>query len=294
MTKKVVRASRVKLGEHYLRLDVPRTIGIVNVTSDSFSGDGLGCDVRAAVRMGVDLFDQGADIVDIGGESTRPGASPVTAEEEISRVCPVVKRLSKQYPGRISVDTMKSDVAEEAIAAGASIVNDVSGLRERSMIDVISRNSASVIIMHMKGEPRTMQKNPHYDDVVGEIGRYLQGQVTKAEKAGVDPDRILVDPGIGFGKTLDHNLEILGRLGELLTVGKPIVVGASRKSFIGKLTGAEPGRRLEGSIAAAVLAVREGASFVRVHDVAETVEALKVADAIMKSVKNRCYRSRLS
>jgi len=294
MTKKVVRASRVKLGEHYLRLDVPRTIGIVNVTSDSFSGDGLGCDVRAAVRMGVDLFDQGADIVDIGGESTRPGASPVTAEEEISRVCPVVKRLSKQYPGRISVDTMKSDVAEEAIAAGASIVNDVSGLRERSMIDVISRDSASVIIMHMKGEPRTMQKNPHYDDVVGEIVRYLQRQVTKAEKAGVDPDRILVDPGIGFGKTLDHNLEILGRLGELLTVGKPIVVGASRKSFIGKLTGAEPGRRLEGSVAAAVLAVREGASFVRVHDVAETVEALMVADAIMKSVKNRCHRTSLS
>lgn len=281
------KVSRVRLGKHLLRLDIPRTIGIVNVTADSFSGDGLGGDVNAAVKRGIDLFSEGADVVDVGGESTRPGARPVAAKDEILRVCPVVTQLNKLYPGRISVDTMKPEVAEEAIAAGASIINDVSGLRDRSMLDVVSRNEVSVIIMHMKGEPRTMQKNPQYDDVVKEIMRYLQGQVRMAEKAGVAPDRILVDPGIGFGKSLTHNLEILGRLGELHAIGKPIVVGASRKSFIGRLTGAEPYDRLEGSVAAAVLAYREGASFMRVHDVAKTVQALRVANAILKAPGGR-------
>lgn len=285
-TMKGLKATRVKLGKRTLRLDVPRTIGIVNVTADSFSGDGLGSDLAAAVRKGLDLFEQGADIVDVGGESTRPGACAVTVEDEISRVCPVVERLSKRYPGRVSIDTMKSEVADEAITAGASIVNDVSGLRHKSMVEVISRNEASVIIMHMQGEPRTMQRNPRYANVMREISTFLQKQVKTAETAGISPDRIMVDPGIGFGKTLDHNLEILGRLRELLALGKPIVVGASRKSFIGKLTGANLDNRLEGSIAAAVLAIREGASIVRVHDVVETVRALRVADAIMKSTRN--------
>jgi dihydropteroate synthase len=269
-----------------LKFDKPRVMGIINCTPDSFSGDGLGNDAQKATRRGLSMFNDGADIVDVGGESTRPGAKPVTVEVEISRVIPVVEALGKARPGRVSVDTMKPKVAEAALYAGATIVNDVSGLRDQKMIELVAEHDAAVIIMHMLGEPRTMQKSPRYKDVVGDIIRFLADRIDVAEKSGVNPRKIMVDPGIGFGKTMDHNLEIITRLRELKALGKPIVIGVSRKSFIGKLTGSPTDDRLEGSIAAAVLAVKGGADIVRVHDVGETIAALRVADAIRSATKS--------
>jgi dihydropteroate synthase len=270
----------IKLGSCILRFDEPKVMGIVNNTPDSFSGDGIGGDTEKAVLRGLAMFESGASMVDVGGESTRPGAESVSADLEISRTVPVVERLSTVHPGRISIDTMKPEVAEGALYAGATLVNDVSGLRTKRMIEVVAEHDAGVIVMHMLGEPRTMQVEPRYKDVVREILGVLQDRVAAAEKAGVSPRKIMIDPGIGFGKTLDHNLEILGRLSEFKILGKPIVIGVSRKAFIGKLTGQPPGNRLEGSIAAALLAVREGADMVRVHDVPETVRALKVSSGI--------------
>lgn len=272
------------MGARRLRLDSPRVMGIINVTEDSFSGDGVGQDSEAAIARGKAMFSDGAEMVDIGGESTRPGAEPVPREVELDRVIRVVEALASYQPGRVSIDTYKHDVADQALKAGASVVNDVTGLRDSRMIDVVVEHEASVIIMHMKGEPRTMQVRPRYKDVVREVARFLQDRVEAAEAAGVRPNRIMVDPGIGFGKTLDHNLEIIARLRELTVVGKPIAIGVSRKSFIGKLTGLPPERRLEGSIAAAVLSCINGAAVVRVHDVPETISALKVAAPVIKRV----------
>jgi len=284
MPRRKILSSRppgIKLGTCVLRFDRPRVMGIVNNTPDSFSKDGLGGDVRRAIARGEEMFADGADVVDVGGESTRPGAEPVPAEEEMRRVVPVVERLSERHPGRVSIDTMKPEVAEAALFAGASTVNDVSGLRNQKMIEVVAEHDAAVIIMHMLGEPRTMQVSPRYKDVVDDIKKYLWNRVAAAEMTGVSPRKIMVDPGIGFGKTKEHNLEILARLGELRSLGKPIVIGVSRKAFIGKITGRPVEERLEGSIAAATLAVREGADIVRVHDVKETVQALAVANAII-------------
>lgn len=277
----------VKLGSCILRFNEPKVMGIVNNTPDSFSGDGIGGDVELAVQRGILMFASGASLVDVGGESTRPGAAPVTADAEISRTVPVIERLNKVHPGRISVDTRKPEVAESALYAGATIVNDISGLRNARMMEVISEHDAGVIIMHMLGEPRTMQKNPRYKDVVNDILEFLSDRVSAAEEAGITPNKIMVDPGIGFGKNLNHNLEILGRLREFKRLGKPIVIGVSRKSFIGRLTSQPAGQRLEGSIAAAVLAVREGADIVRVHDVPETVRALQVSTAIQSWIPAR-------
>lgn len=257
-------------------------MGIVNVTEDSFSGDGVGQDIDAAISRGKAMFADGADIVDVGGESTRPGAQPVPREVELERVTRVVESLASHRPGRVSIDTYKPEVAERALFAGASIVNDVSGLRDQRMIEVVAEHDASVIIMHMKGEPRTMQARPRYGDVISEIESYLQDRIEAAETAGVRPGKIMVDPGIGFGKTLDHNLEIIARLRELKALGKPVVIGLSRKSFIGKLTGLPADERLEGSLAAAVLAVRNGADIVRVHDVRETARTLAVTAPILR------------
>jgi dihydropteroate synthase len=278
------KISSIKLGSCVLKFDEPRVMGIVNNTPDSFSGDGIGGDTEQAVARGLRMFESGAAIVDVGGESTRPGATPVTSDEEMTRTISVVERLAKLYPGRVSIDTMKPEVAEGALYAGASLVNDVSGFRNEKMIEVVAEHDAAVIIMHMLGEPRTMQKKPIYKNVVGDIIEFLTDRVSAAESAGVSPGKIMVDPGIGFGKTIDHNLEILGRLSELRALGKPVVIGVSRKAFIGKLTSMEADKRLEGSIAAAVLAVREGANIVRAHDVPETVKALKVAAAIITKV----------
>jgi len=260
-------------------------MGIINNTPDSFSKDGLAGDFEAAVRRAEAMFSDGADIVDVGGESTRPGAEPVAANEERGRVIPIIETLSERHPGRISIDTMKPEIAEAALFSGASTVNDVSGLRNRGMIDVVAEHDASVIIMHMLGGPRTMQVRPRYKDLVGDISRYLSERIAAAEKAGVNPRKIMIDPGIGFGKTKDHNLEIIARLGEFKKLGKPIVIGVSRKAFIGKITGMSVEDRLEGSIAAATLAVIHGADIVRVHDVAPTVRALAVAQAIMDKTR---------
>lgn len=279
--KNHAKTQSIKLGPCILKFDEPKVMGIVNNTPDSFSGDGVGGDIERAASRGLMMFESGASIVDVGGESTRPGASPVSVDLEMTRTIPVVERLSKIYPGRVSIDSMKPEVAEGALYAGATIVNDVSGLRNPKMIEVVAEHDAAVIIMHMLGEPRTMQAKPRYKDVVKDILEYLKDRVSAAEEAGVRPNKIMIDPGIGFGKTAEHNLEILGRLRELKALGKPIVIGVSRKAFIGKLTGQTADHRLEGSVAAAVLAVREGADIVRVHDVPETVQALRVSSAIM-------------
>ncbi len=270
----------VKLGTCLLKLDEPRVMGIVNNTPDSFSGDGVGGDVALAVERGMAMFREGADIVDVGGESTRPGAEPVPADLEIQRSVPIVERLSTSRPGRVSIDTMKPEVAEAALFAGATMVNDVSGLRNERMIEVVAEHDAAVIIMHMLGEPRTMQRHPRYRDVVEDISKFLSDRIEAAERGGVSARKIMVDPGIGFGKTLDHNLQILARLREFKTLGKPLVLGTSRKSFIGKVTGRPADDRLGGSIAAAVLAVMHGADIIRVHDVGETVSALRTTRAI--------------
>lgn len=280
--KEYTGALHVMVGTCRMRFDVPRVMGIVNVTPDSFSGDGIANDTEKAISRGLAMFSSGADIVDVGGESTRPGAEPVPADAEAARTVEVVSALAATHPGRVSIDTYKPEVAAGALLAGASIVNDVTGLRDPRMLEVAVEHDASVVIMHMKGEPRTMQARPRYKDVVSEILLFLQERVGVAEDAGIKPNRIMVDPGIGFGKTLDHNLEIIARLGELRSLGKPVVIGVSRKSFIGKLTGLPPAERIEGSLAAAVLAVRNGADIVRVHDVTETVRALMVAVPIIR------------
>ena len=272
----------LRLGTCTIRLDVPRIMGIVNNTPDSFSGDGLMGDVDGAVARGMAMFESGADLVDVGGESTRPGAEPVPEAVEISRAVPVVEALSKAHPGRVSIDTMKPGVAASALMAGASIVNDVSGLRDPRMIETVAEHDAAAIIMHMRGEPRTMQVRPRYKDVVREISEFLTDRIGAAEAGGVSPRKIMVDPGIGFGKTLEHNLEIITRLGELRRLGKPVVIGLSRKSFIGRLTGMPVDKRLGGSLAAALVAVENGADVVRVHDVAETVSAFKVFLALRR------------
>ena len=252
-------------------------MGIINVTPDSFSGDGLDMDEAAAVERGVAIFAAGAAYVDIGGESTRPYSAAVPEQVELERVRGVVSRLSDLYPGRVSVDTTKPGVAEAALAAGAAIVNDVSGLRSPEMIATVARHHATVIIMHMLGDPRTMQDSPQYDDVVREVSDYLSDRIAHAEQAGVEPRNIMIDPGIGFGKTVDHNIELLRRLREFKSLGKPVVIGASRKSFIGAVAGGTVDERLGGSIAAAVIAASNGADVIRTHDVPETVQALRVA-----------------
>ena len=283
----VKRYPSVKLGQCVLRFDRPKVMGIVNNTPDSFSGDGLGGDTALAIERGRIMLEAGAAVVDIGGESTRPGADPVPLELEKRRTIPVVEALSASYPGRISIDSMKPDVAQAALLAGAVMVNDVTGLRNPKMIEVVVEHDAAVVIMHMLASPKTMQVRPRYKDVVSEIIAFLEDRVAMAERAGVSADRIMVDPGIGFGKNLNHNLEILARLKEFKRIGKPVVIGVSRKSFIGKITEMPPGERLEGSLAAAVLAVREGANMIRVHDVPETVRALSVADAILIESRKR-------
>ena len=254
-------------------------MGIVNVTPDSFSDGGLFLDAEAAVAHGRQLIGDGAEILDIGGESTRPGAAAVGVEEECERVLPVIAGLAGEGVP-ISIDTSKAAVAARALAAGAQIVNDVTALGDPEMAALCADRGCGLILMHMQGTPRTMQEDPRYDDVVDDVRAFLSDRVESAVDAGVDEGRIWVDPGIGFGKTVEHNLELIRRLAELRSLGRPILLGASRKSFIGKLTGREAPERLGGSIAAAVLGRRAGADWVRVHDVAATRDALIVGGAI--------------
>ena len=255
-------------------------MGIVNVTPDSFSDGGLFLDAAAAVEHGTRLAAEGASILDVGGESTRPGAAPVAAEDEIARVLPVVERLASAGH-RVSIDTTKAAVARAALDAGADLVNDVSALRfDPELAGLVAERGAGCCLMHMLGEPRTMQESPRYEDVVSEVKAFLEERLAFAVAEGVEEELVWLDPGVGFGKTVEHNLELLRRLDEIVAIGRPVVVGTSRKSFLGKLTGGKTeGERLPGTIATNVLALERGASIFRVHDVAPVADALAVAAA---------------
>jgi dihydropteroate synthase len=258
-----------------------RVMGVVNVTPDSFSDGGRYLDTGRAIRHGIELADEGAAILDIGGESTRPGADPVDAAEELRRVVPVIEGLAPARPrAQISIDTSKAVVAAEAIRRGATMVNDVTALRgDPKMAEVVAETGVDCCLMHMLGEPRTMQRDPRYEDVVGEVTAFLEERLAFAVAAGIDEAQITLDPGIGFGKTVAHNLELLGRLDELAAIGRPVMVGPSRKSFLGRLTGRPVDERLAGTIAACVVAYAHGARVFRVHEVAPIVDALVVAAA---------------
>lgn len=264
-----------------MALDRPLVMGIVNVTPDSFSDGGRWLDPLAAVEQGRALALAGADIIDVGGESTRPGSDEVPVAEELDRVVPVVSALVNRLDIPISIDTRHPEVAEACLGQGASIVNDVSGFRDPAMVALAAAADAGLVVMHMLGEPKTMQAEPEYADVVAEVRAYLGGQAAILEDAGVGGERIALDPGIGFGKTPEHNLALLRALPELASLGYPVLVGASRKRFIGEITGeVRPDRRLAGSVAVAVWAAMHGAAVVRVHDVVETVQGLRVVRAI--------------
>lgn len=255
-------------------------MGIINVTPDSFSDGGRYLEPEYAVTHGLRLVAEGADILDIGGESTRPGSDPVDVEHETERVLPVIESLVKQVKTPISIDTRKAEVAEAALAAGAVIVNDVTALSDPDMAAVVKKHDAGLVLMHMKGTPKTMQDKPHYDDLWGEILALLRRAEEQARAAGIERERIAVDPGIGFGKTLSHNLQIIRELSRLAELSYPILIGPSRKRFIGELTGRETSDRMPGTIAAITAAISAGARIVRVHDVAPSVQAVRVAEAI--------------
>lgn len=256
-------------------------MAVLNVTPDSFYDGGRRENPNQAISDGIAMATCGADIIDIGGESTRPGAAQVSVAEELERVLAVIRGLRKEVALPISIDTYKSSVARAALGAGADIINDISALRfDPAMMALVAQEKVPVILMHMQGTPRTMQTNPQYDDVVREVRDFLAAQLYEAMDAGISPEAIVIDPGIGFGKTLDHNLELLRGLPVLAALGQPLLVGVSRKTFIGKILDLEPDQRLEGSLAAAVAAVLGGANLLRVHDVGETSRALRVADAL--------------
>jgi dihydropteroate synthase len=260
-------------------------MGVVNVTPDSFSDGGLFLDADAAVGHGRRLAEEGAAILDIGGESTRPGAAPVAEDEELRRVLPVVERLAADAAqARLSIDTTKSGVARAALDAGATIVNDVSAFRfDPTLAGLVADSDADCCLMHMLGEPRTMQQDPRYDDVVSDVRAFLEERLAFAVAEGVAEERVWLDPGIGFGKTVEHNLELLRRLDEIAAIGRPVVIGTSRKSFLGKLAGdRDDGDRVPGTIATNVVALERGATVFRVHDVAQNVDALAVAAATFR------------
>ena len=260
-----------------LRLDQPRIAGIINVTPDSFSDGGLHFDAGAAIAHGLRLVEEGADLLDVGGESTRPGADEVSAQEEIARVVPVIEALAKQTSVPIAIDTSKPEVMRAAVAAGAGFINDVFALRRDGALDAAVDLKVPVCLMHMQGEPRTMQQDPRYDDVVSDVRRFLAERIFACETSGIDKKRIVVDPGFGFGKTLEHNLALLRALDQFAALGVPLLVGLSRKAMIATLTGREKhADRAAGSAAAALLAVQKGAAIVRVHDVGVTRDALAV------------------
>jgi dihydropteroate synthase len=264
----------------------PLVMGILNATPDSFYDGGRYNDYESAARHIDEMIKEGADIIDVGGMSSRPGSKPAGTGEEISRTIPLVKNIYKNYDTLISIDTYRSEVAAEAVSAGAHMINDISALSmDREMASVAASSGVSVVLMHMQGTPENMQDDPHYDNVIDEIYEYLHQRASHAIGSGISPDKIIIDPGIGFGKTMDHNIAILNKIKEFSFMGYPVLVGASRKSFIGKLLGLPGDERLEGSIAAAVWSVINGASILRVHDVGETVRALKIINSILSVYK---------
>ncbi|MBI2296464.1 MAG: dihydropteroate synthase [Betaproteobacteria bacterium] len=271
--------SFLQCGKFKLSLERPLIMGVVNVTPDSFSDGGLFADAAQAAAHARRLIEEGADLVDIGGESTRPGSLPVTLEEERRRVLPVIERLAScGVP--LAVDTQKPELMREALAAGASMVNDINALGAPGAMEAVSGSDCAVCLMHKQGDPKTMQENPSYQDVVQEVRDYLAGRVAAAERAGIRRSRIVVDPGFGFGKNVEHNLALLRSLREIRALGVALMAGLSRKAMLGKLTGRAPQERVHASVAAALLAVQNGAHIVRVHDVAATRDALAVWQAV--------------
>jgi dihydropteroate synthase len=287
---RLVGAPLVRFPATVLPVELPCVMGIVNVTPDSFSDGGLYADPEAAIVHGLELAAEGAAILDVGGESTRPGSDPVPLEEELRRVVPVIERLVEAPPAAagsssraiVSVDTAKAAVARAALEVGAAFVNDVTALRgDPGMATVVAESGCAVCLMHMLGEPKTMQHHPVYDDVVDDVAAFLEQRMAAALAAGVREEQVLLDPGIGFGKTLEHNLLLLRHLDRFIALGRPIVLGASRKRFLGALLGAEPGSRLLGTVATTVLGAAQGAAVIRAHDVRPNVEALIVARAVL-------------
>ena len=270
-----IKGGELELGQRTLLM------GVLNVTPDSFSDGGLYFDRQLAIERALQMVEEGADIIDIGGESTRPFSEPTPLEEELRRVIPVIEAVAPKISIPISIDTYKAKVAFEALQAGASIVNDISGLRfDPEMVKIVAESGAGLIVMHIKGTPKTMQLDPHYDDVMDEIKSYLKESIEKAELEGVHPESIVVDPGIGFGKKLHHNLEIFRRLNELEELGKPILVGPSRKSFIGEILGLPVSERLYGTLGAVAYCALKGVHIVRVHDVKAARQVVDIIDAI--------------
>ena len=263
-----------------LDLSRPRVMGVLNVTPDSFSDGGVFFSREDALRRAEHLVEEGADILDIGGESTRPGAVPVSAGEEIDRVVPVIESLRSRVSLPLSIDTSKPEVMHAAVGAGAGMINDVWALRKTGALEAAASAGVPVCLMHMQGDPRTMQAAPRYADVLSEVRDFLQERIAACTAAGIDSERLLLDPGFGFGKSLAHNLALLAGLEEICTLGRPVLVGLSRKSKIGAVTGRPIDERLPGSLAAAVLAVEHGARLVRTHDVAATMDALRVVRAL--------------
>lgn len=274
----MLKLSPIVCKDYTLRFEKTLIMGILNVTPDSFSDGGLFNDVDTAVAHGKKMVSDGADVIDVGGESSRPGSAPLSEKEELDRILPVVTRLLHEVSVPISIDTYKPLVADACLQAGAHLINDITGLINPEMRKVAVKHNVPVVLMHMMGTPKTMQQNPVYQDMIGEIKVFFQERVATARKAGIQ--HIIIDPGIGFGKTVEHNLQILKHLGEFKTLSCPILVGPSRKSFIGMITGLSVKERLDGTLAAVTVAVMNGANIVRVHDVNECKRAVQVADAI--------------
>ena len=272
----------LRCADQTLDLSVPVVMGVLNVTPDSFSDGGRFYSVGAAVEQGVRMAAEGAALIDVGGESTRPGAQGVSAAEELRRVIPVIEQLRTRTTTVVSVDSSKPEVLRAAAAAGAGLVNDVRALREPGALEAAAAGGCAVCLMHMQGTPDTMQRAPHYQDVVAEVRAFLSARVAACRAAGIAAERLAVDPGFGFGKTAEHNLTLLRHLAELAADGVPVLVGLSRKSMLGTLTQRQPAERVYGSIALAVIAALNGARIIRAHDVAPTVDALKVATAVAR------------
>ena len=274
-------APQIDCAGRILKLDRTHVMGIINVTPDSFSDGGTHNTAATAIAHGLKLVEEGADVLDIGGESTRPGADDVSSDEELRRVIPVIEALAARVSVPISIDTSKPEVMRAVVAAGAGMINDVYALRREGALDEAASLGVPVVLMHMLGEPRTMQQSPEYDDVAGEVHRFLAERIFACEMAGIDKKKIIVDPGFGFGKNREHNLQLLARMQRFTELGVPVLAGLSRKRTIGELTGRDiPVERMHGSVAAHVIAAQNGARIVRVHDVAATVDALKVWEAV--------------
>ncbi|ALB72117.1 dihydropteroate synthase [Cronobacter muytjensii] len=272
-----------------LELSHPHVMGILNVTPDSFSDGGQHNTLVEAVKHANAMINAGATIIDVGGESTRPGAAEVSVEEELSRVVPVVEALAQRFEVWVSVDTSKPEVIREAARAGAHIINDIRSLTEPGALEAAAQTGLPVCLMHMQGEPKTMQQAPHYDDVFNDVAQFFEQQIARCEAAGIAKEKIILDPGFGFGKNLTHNYQLLARLSAFHRFGMPLLVGMSRKSMIGQLLNVGPDQRLPGSLACAVMAAMQGAQIVRVHDVKETVEAMRVVEATLSAKDKKYY-----